>query len=118
MWGRRVFLDTTTYPGFITLHRGFIGDTNQDGNVDLTDLTMLASHCQQTASWNEGDFNHDRVVDLTDLTMLAGHWQSSVPFAPAFESAVFGGQPMTPVPEPATLDLLLPSLLLLGRKRS
>lgn len=51
------------------------GDANNDGRVDLTDLTVLAAHWQQQATLVQGDINGDGHVDLTDLTVMASHWQ-------------------------------------------
>ena len=77
------------------------GDANNDGQVDGSDVTILAGNWQkgvndgQTAYWADGDFNGDGKVDGSDVTILAGNWQYGVE---ASASAV---------PEPNTLVLLL-----------
>ena len=66
-----------------------LGDATLDGQVDLTDLTVLAGNWQSTGkTFADGDFNGDGNVDLTDLTILAGYWQTSMPAAPSAAPAV------------------------------
>jgi RHS repeat-associated protein len=44
------------------------GDTNGDGEVDLTDLNNVLNHLGTTVTpWQDGDTNGDGRVDLTDL---------------------------------------------------
>jgi parallel beta-helix repeat protein/predicted outer membrane repeat protein len=52
------------------------GDTNHDGDVDLTDLGALAGGYGMTtgATWAKGDFDGDGDVDLVDLGALAGNY--------------------------------------------
>ena len=73
------------------------GDANNDGQVDDTDLTILAGNWQTAVGggWDDGDFDESGFVDDTDLTILAGNWQEGVPLAG-----------LGAVPEPATLALL------------
>ncbi|WP_428389951.1 hypothetical protein [Mucisphaera sp.] len=47
------------------------GDANLDLNVDLIDLSALASNFNAVAGWSQGNFNVDTVVDLIDLSLLA-----------------------------------------------
>ncbi|MEQ9453271.1 MAG: hypothetical protein RLN76_01595 [Phycisphaeraceae bacterium] len=75
------------------------GDTNLDFEVDLIDLSALASNFGSTAGWAGGNFNADTNVDLIDLSILATNF----------------GQTPPPIPEPASLALL--SLLALTRRR-
>ena len=56
------------------------GDANQDGLVNISDLTALASHWQQTSQgFLSTDMNNDGQVNISDLTMLASNWQKSLP---------------------------------------
>lgn len=48
------------------------GDANNDGSVDLLDLSILASFWGQNNA--DADFNQDGVVDLLDLSILADQW--------------------------------------------
>jgi hypothetical protein len=55
------------------------GDLNQDGVVDLTDLSTLLSHfgTPSGATLATGDVDGDGDVDLTDLAELLGHFGST-----------------------------------------
>lgn len=57
------------------------GDANLDGNVDLLDLSLLASNFEAGAGWSGGNFNTDTTVDLLDLSILASNFgtTSAVP---------------------------------------
>ena len=56
----------------VTYTTAIPGDLNNDGKVDLTDLSMLM------ANWGTADptadINGDGIVDLTDLSILMSHW--------------------------------------------
>lgn len=57
------------------------GDVNGDGEVDLSDLTMLLSHfgSQTGASPADGDADNDHDVDLSDLAVLLSNFGSNCP---------------------------------------
>lgn len=59
------------------------GDANFDGNVDLLDLSALASNFEDAGAWAQGDFNLDGVVDLLDLSILASNFGTTAVPAPA-----------------------------------
>jgi hypothetical protein len=101
----------------------YFGDSNLDGQVDITDLGNLASNWQSSGPWTSGDFDYSNFIDITDLGLLASNWQAGVG-APLragslHESlAVFGLAGVALVPEPQTL--LVSAVMLwttLGRRR-
>jgi hypothetical protein len=49
-------------------------DLNGDGRVDVTDLSILLSHWQQTGTGVIGDINNDGKVDILDLSLLLAKW--------------------------------------------
>lgn len=53
------------------------GDVNQDGVVDIQDLTSVANHW--LGAGPTGDVNADGAVDIQDLTALANHWLQTLP---------------------------------------
>lgn len=84
------------------------GDTDRDGDVDLTDFGRLATAYEQPGeyTWAEGDTDFDGSVGLVDFGRLATNYGVGVPPEP--ESA----------PEPAGLALLgLGAAWLSRRKR-
>ena len=83
------------------------GDADLDGSVQFSDLVTLARHFgMEGGNWLDGDFNGDGKVTFADLVILAAHYGSSTPI----------GIPVTTVPEPATVMLLI-SLVSLPRRR-
>ena len=49
------------------------GDINNDGTINVQDLSYLLSH------WNKNDaptadFNNDGIIDISDLSMLLSNW--------------------------------------------
>jgi hypothetical protein len=55
------------------------GDATLDGEVDVTDLAILAASWGDEGSgdWYGGDFSRDGNVDVTDLAILAANWGAS-----------------------------------------
>ncbi|WP_428388462.1 hypothetical protein [Mucisphaera sp.] len=77
-----------------------LGDANLDFNVDLIDLSILATHFAQAGFYGQGDFNGDGVIDLIDLSILATN---------------FGFAGGTILPEPGVAILLSMGLFAIGR---
>ena len=55
------------------------GDANEDGRVDINDLTIVLSHFGQTgAAWNQGESTGSGTVDINDLTIVLSHFGQSL----------------------------------------
>ncbi len=98
----------------------YMGDANLDGQVDISDLGILATNWQTAGSWVNGDFTYDGFVDISDLGTLATDWQAGVgsPLGPSFDQALASlGLSGVSVPEPASAVLMAATLLLARRRR-
>jgi hypothetical protein len=90
-----------------------LGDANVDNHVDLTDLSIVLNNFgKQSLLRSDGNFDGAATIDLTDLSDVLNNFGKS-----------FGGlSAATPsigeVPEPASVLLLLPALVLTYRGRS
>jgi hypothetical protein len=103
----------------LILTAALLGDANLDTKVDAFDLNLLAAHWQQqsNALWSAGDFTQDGKVDAFDLNLLAANWQfgATLSFFPLPIELL--PSPPTTIPEPRSLLMLAPSLLLITRLR-
>src|SRR5204863_5205852 len=54
-----------------------IGDLNLDGSVTIADFIALASHFNQSGTWQEGDTNYDGSVTIADFIALASNFNQS-----------------------------------------
>jgi hypothetical protein len=60
------------------------GDADNDGDVDVNDLGILATNWQQSPrTFSQGDFDYSGTVDVNDLGILATKWQQALPAASA-----------------------------------
>jgi hypothetical protein len=117
-------LDTTEDPGFIDLHRGFLGDANDDGTVNFADFVLLSNNYSLAdKGWDGGDFNNDGLTNFADFVVLSNHYGLSIDGA-AFtatpgELAAMSAWAASGVPEPASLSILAGGVvvLLLGKRR-
>jgi uncharacterized membrane protein len=74
------------------------GDANEDGRVDINDLSRVLTNYDKTEkTWADGDFNNDGKVDINDLSVVLTNYDHSL-------GSSSGG--MTAVPEPSTIVLI------------
>jgi hypothetical protein len=90
----------------VTLFDLLVGDINLDGQVSIADLAIMGNAANWgtndgSATWFTGDLNFDGNVSIADLAILgnAANWGNSLP-SPGLDAPA-------PVPEPATIVLLL-----------
>ncbi len=101
------FYGLTIIPGVASLP----GDVNHDGVVNGLDISDVASHWLKSGTNIEGDANHDGVVNGLDISLIASNWLKSINGSAAASAS--------PVPEPATIGLILSgtACLLATRRR-
>ena len=94
---------TEAYVDYVWITAMAPGDCNQDGDVDIDDLSLLASNWNTSSgmTWADGDFDGDGCVDINDLSLLATNW---------------GTGSVAAVPEPASLSVLVLGGVLLRRR--
>ncbi len=86
------------------------GDANMDGQVDLSDLSIVLNNFGATTNaWTSGNFDHAATVDLTDLSDVLNNFGMGN-----------GAGAVAAVPEAGTLGLLVVgvSTCLSSRRRS
>jgi len=87
-----------------------LGDLNLDGVVTISDIIDLASNFgSTTGTWQEGDLNYDGQVTISDFIDAAANFGSS--YSAAAEAQIPN------VPEPASLGLIFPVLMMARRRR-
>jgi hypothetical protein len=86
------------------------GDADENGTVDLSDLsTVLNNFGQTTSAWTSGNFDAQPTIDLTDLSDVLNNFGTTYPSASIAT---------TPIPEPASLTAIsLPLLAFLLRHK-
>jgi len=128
-YGDNAVLNKTTFGGVtvdassLLIKYTYGGDSNLDGQVDVTDLGALATSWQTSAPWTGGDFNYDGFVDVSDLGILATNWQKGVgnPLGPGSLSQALAevGLSGVTVPEPATIGMIgVAAIAAVRRRRS
>ena len=97
-----------------------LGDANGDGQVDLTDLSIVLNNFGQTTSARSlGNFDGAATIDLTDLSDVLNNFGEVMvngglaPGAPTASLALAA----ISAPEPATLAAITPTILLIARRR-
>ncbi|MEM7577476.1 MAG: dockerin type I domain-containing protein [Planctomycetota bacterium] len=93
-----------------------LGDANLSGVVEQGDLNAVLNNWGRNnaidpaanISWTTGDFNGDGTIDQSDLNAVLNHWGNTLA-APSFEGFA--------IPEPGTIALAAPLLLLSSRQR-
>ncbi|MGN6366671.1 MAG: beta strand repeat-containing protein [Phycisphaerae bacterium] len=87
------------------------GDANIDGKVDLTDLSTVLNHFgTPSTAWTDGNFDGAASIDLTDLSFVLNNFGTTTP-TPGLSAG-----PSIAAPEPASLAVAVPGLLLLRRR--
>ena len=117
-------LNLTTFGGqpvdssSILLSPELLGDTNLDGNIDLTDLsTLLNNFGLSTPNWTDGNFDNAPTINLTDLSDILNNFGQTNPNASVSQLSITNYQLPTSTPEPTSLTLLLAPLALLRPRR-
>jgi hypothetical protein len=109
------FLTTSHDPGFVDLHKGFLGDANDDGTVNFGDFLILSQNFGQGGGWNDGNFAGSATVDFEDFLILSQHFGESIGGGSLvvtadeiaqFQSASAAMFSEHGVPEPSSLSLL------------
>jgi sialidase-1 len=98
----------TTSSESILIQYTYYGDVNLDGAVDSSDFNAFVSGYGAIAegNWSQGDFNYDGRVNTLDFNQLAGNFGAA--------AAVNLG---AVVPEPSSVVLAAPLMLLSTRRR-
>ena len=103
----------------ITVPNGaLLGDLNDDGTVDFSDLLILAQNFGQAsgATWSLGDINGDGAVNFADLLALAQNFGQTANVIPSATADAFPAQ--VPEPAPAVVALLLTAPLVTRRRHA
>jgi len=97
------FGGTAVDPNSILIAPELLGDTNADGHVDLSDLSVVLNNFgASTAAWTSGNFDNAATIDLTDLSDVLNNFGLINPNA----SGLTGGIGATETPEPTSLAFL------------
>lgn len=107
----------------ILITKALKGDTNLNGTVDFDDLLALAQSYEAAGTWIKGDMNYDGVINFDDLLSVAQNYGATM----LADGAILAGDSSTfdadwqlarsLVPEPMSLAILSPMLLLRRTRR-
>src|SRR5205823_120566 len=76
--GRSTFFGQSVDSTAVLIKYTYYGDADLDGDVDLTDYTILSANYNTSGKvWTQGDFNYDGNVNITDYTYLSANYNSN-----------------------------------------
>ena len=107
------------------------GDSNLDGQVNLTDVSLInnggkfGQGASTGATWSQGDYNYSGGVTLTDISLLnnaalynAGSYLPATGLGSLGLDMLGGAPVLVSVPEPGTWALALAGLSMVAAARS
>ena len=93
--GLAVLFLTTSYAQDSDIDVLRASDVNTDGTIDILDLTLIASHFNETVAPDQTpdpDINDDGIVNILDLTLVARHFGKTVPITYFVNATPPGGE--------------------------
>jgi hypothetical protein len=120
------YLLDSTDPDTLRIHRGFLGDANDDGIVNFSDFIILSQNFGQPGGWDKANFLGTATVDFSNFIVLSQHFgqtigSSDLTITPEelaeFHAASLSFFAGTGIPEPTSLSLLAISTLTLVTRR-
>ena len=111
--GKTTFGGSTVDANAVLVAPEVLGDTNADGAVDLTDLSVVLNNFGgSTLAWTSGNFDGASTIDLTDLSDVLNNFGASNPNATDLPGGV------NSTPEPGTLAVLgMGALAVMSKRR-
>ena len=61
---------TKMYFDYIKSETGLVGDVNEDGSVDISDIVAVINQIAGTATYRYADVNSDEGVDISDIVAI------------------------------------------------
>ena len=94
-------LYTSVDAGFVDVHRGLLGDANDDGLTNFADFILLSNNFgQANKGWAGGDFNGDGITNFSDFITLSNNFGATIGANEVVSIGAASG-----VPEPTSLAL-------------